>query len=27
VHALDRALGKQVWQVSEELTGLEGTNG
>ena len=21
-HALDRALGKQVWQVSEELTGL-----
>ncbi len=26
-HALDRALGKQVWQVSEELTGLNGTNG
>jgi retinol dehydrogenase-13 len=23
VHALDRALGKQVWQVSEVLTGLE----
>jgi len=27
VHALDRALGKQVWQVSEELTGLQGKNG
>jgi NAD(P)-dependent dehydrogenase (short-subunit alcohol dehydrogenase family) len=27
VHALDRALGKQVWQLSEELTGLEGKNG
>jgi NAD(P)-dependent dehydrogenase (short-subunit alcohol dehydrogenase family) len=27
VHALDRALGKQVWQVSEELTGLEEKNG
>jgi len=26
-HALDRALGKQVWQVSEELTGLVGKNG
>jgi NAD(P)-dependent dehydrogenase (short-subunit alcohol dehydrogenase family) len=25
-HALDRALGKQVWQVSEELTGLEEKN-
>jgi NAD(P)-dependent dehydrogenase (short-subunit alcohol dehydrogenase family) len=22
-HALDRALGKQVWQVSEELTGIQ----
>ena len=21
-HALDRALGKKVWQISEELTGL-----
>lgn len=25
VHALDRALGKQVWQVSEKLTALEET--
>jgi NAD(P)-dependent dehydrogenase (short-subunit alcohol dehydrogenase family) len=24
VHALDRALGKRVWQISEALTGLEG---
>jgi len=27
VHALDRALGKQIWQVSEELTGLAETKG
>ncbi len=27
VHALDRALGKQVWRISEELTGLDGANG
>jgi NAD(P)-dependent dehydrogenase (short-subunit alcohol dehydrogenase family) len=27
VHALDRALGKQVWRLSEKLTGLEGKNG
>jgi NAD(P)-dependent dehydrogenase (short-subunit alcohol dehydrogenase family) len=27
VHALDRALGKQIWQVSEELTGLSETKG
>jgi retinol dehydrogenase-13 len=26
VHALDRALGKQVWRISEELTGLNGNN-
>jgi retinol dehydrogenase-13 len=26
-HALDRVLGKQVWQISEKLTGLERTNG
>jgi len=26
VHALDRALGKKVWQVSEVLTGLEESN-
>jgi retinol dehydrogenase 13 len=27
LHALDRALGKKVWQISEELTGLEETTG
>ena len=27
VHALDRDLGKQIWQVSEELTGLAEING
>ena len=27
VHALDRALGKQIWHVSEELTGLAETAG
>jgi hypothetical protein len=26
-HALDRDLGKQIWQVSEELTGLSDPNG
>jgi NAD(P)-dependent dehydrogenase (short-subunit alcohol dehydrogenase family) len=26
-HALDRALGKQVWQLSEVLTDLDGKNG
>jgi len=26
-HALDRALGKQVWMISETLTNLAGTNG
>jgi retinol dehydrogenase-13 len=25
-HALDRALGKQVWKISEELTGLDGSH-
>ena len=26
-HALDRALGKQIWQISETLTGFAETNG
>ena len=26
-HALDRALGKRVWQISQELTGLQQENG
>jgi hypothetical protein len=25
-HALDRFIGKRIWKISEELTGLSGTD-